>query len=491
MPYEIFLAMRYLRLRRGRRGAAQLTALAAMLGIGCGVGALIVAMSLANGFRDELQDKILRGTAHLTLMPEDGRPFADWHATLDALRRVEGVSDATATTYTGALLSGPDGAAYTIVRGVDSEAARVLAEIRRTLVTGSTENLFLEAAPDAAEARPSTKATDRASSNKDERALAKRDGRRQSPEDKRALTDEDDDDDEASSETMLSLLGEVEDGPPAQVIVGAELAARTGLARVGAEGWLVSGEKSPESDGFTPRIRRVRVAGLFRSGLYDYDAAWTYASLATAGSVGDDHASTTDKDARATTRSARASVISVEVADIYATREVAERIRRALGEGWTIVDWREANRALFAALELERRTVALIIMLIMLVAALNITVTLALVVVERRADIAILGALGARASSVMLIFILEGALIGAIGACAGVALGLVACFLGNYFGLVRLPPDVYSLSSIPLHPHARDVLVIALAAFAVSLLATLYPARNASRVRPAEALRHE
>ncbi|HVF48785.1 MAG TPA: ABC transporter permease [Pyrinomonadaceae bacterium] len=488
MPYEIFFAMRYLRLRRGRRGAAQLTALAAMLGIACGVGALIVAMSLANGFRDELQDKILRGTAHLTLMPEDGRPFADWRASVAALRGVEGVTDATATTYTGALLSGPDGAAYTIVRGVDTEAARVLAEIRRTLVAGSIENLFLEAPTDTGEARSSSSAKESASSNKDERAPSKSDGRTLADEDKRALPDEDDD--ASSNETMLSLLGEVEDGPPAQVIVGAELAARTGLARVGAEGWLVSGEKSSESNGFAPRIRRIRVAGLFRSGLYDYDAAWTYTSLAMAASMSDDGA--TDKlseDVHAP--AVRASVISVEVADIYATRDVAERIRRAFGEGWTIVDWREANRALFAALELERRTVTLIIMLIMLVAALNITVTLALVVVERRADIAILGALGARASSIMSIFVLEGALIGAIGASAGVALGLVACFFGNYFGLVRLPPDVYSLTSVPLHPHTRDVLFIALAAFAVSLLATLYPARNAARVRPAEALRHE
>jgi lipoprotein-releasing system permease protein len=155
------------------------------------------------------------------------------------------------------------------------------------------------------------------------------------------------------------------------------------------------------------------------------------------------------------------------------------------------VDWREANRPLFEALALERRTVALIIMLITVVAALNITTTLALVVVERRADIAVLSTVGARAPSVTLLFMIEGAVIGAAGAAAGVAVGLAACYFAERFQLVRLPADVYSLSAVPLHPHASDVLTAALAAFAVSLLATLYPAWQAARVRPAEVLRYE
>jgi lipoprotein-releasing system permease protein len=184
-------------------------------------------------------------------------------------------------------------------------------------------------------------------------------------------------------------------------------------------------------------------------------------------------------------------VISVSVEDIYAAGETARRVRASLGADWEAVDWSTANRPLFAALALERRTVALIIMLITIVAALNITTTLALVVVERRADIAVLGALGARHLSVTLVFMIEGALIGAGGALAGVVAGLLACVVADRFHLVRLPPDVYSLSSVPLHPHAWDVALIALAAFAVSLLATLYPARQAARVRPAEVLRYE
>jgi lipoprotein-releasing system permease protein len=166
-------------------------------------------------------------------------------------------------------------------------------------------------------------------------------------------------------------------------------------------------------------------------------------------------------------------------------------VRSTLGASFKTIDWQEANAPLFAALQLERRTVALIIALVMFVAALNITTTLALVVVERRADIAILGAMGARARSIMLVFICEGAIIGATGAAAGVVLGLVACFLGDRYKLVSLPADVYSLSAIPFHPRPRDAALAAFAAFVVSLLATIYPARAAARLKPAEALRYE
>jgi lipoprotein-releasing system permease protein len=431
MPYELFIALRYLRARRGRR-VARWTALAAVIGIACGVAAMVVAVALANGFRDELQDKILRGTAHVTLSRADGAKMEDVRGVAARVLEVEGVSEVAQTVYEGALLSGPSGAAYTLLRGVDSASPRSRAEVQETLTKGSLDSLF----PDAADVRQS--ATSGEGQNENEEAVS--------------------------------------------VVVGAELAERTGLTEPGDEGWVLTGERTSGgaasgASGFAARARRVRVAGVFRSGLYDYDSAWTYASLEGA--------------RRATSAGAGSTVLSVRVRDIYASDEVARRLRAALGEEWTAVDWREANRPLFAALALERRTVALVIMLITIVAALNITTTLALVVVERRADIATLGALGAQPGGVMLIFMIEGAIVGALGAAAGVALGLAACFVADRFGLVRLPPDVYSLSSVPLHPHAPDVILTALAAFAVSLLATLYPARQAARIRPAEVLRHE
>ncbi|HZT57657.1 MAG TPA: FtsX-like permease family protein [Pyrinomonadaceae bacterium] len=431
MPYELFLALRYLRARRGRR-VARWTALAAVAGIACGVAALTVATALANGFRDELRDKILRGTAHVTLAREGGA-VEDPRAVAGRVRGIEGVLDAQPTTYEGALLSGPNGAAYTLLRGLDEHSARAVSDVQSTLTKGKLDAIFQNAP-----------------------------GRSQN------LT---------ASKSQTNSPSESQADSPVPVVVGEELASRTGLNEVGGEGWVLTGAALNGAGGFEPRARRVRVVGVFRSGLYEYDSAWTYLSLdAVAGVVG----------ARPST-----AVVGIEARDIYASDEVARHVRAALGAGWTTLDWREANRALFDALALERRTVALIIMLVTVVAALNITTTLALVVVERRADIAVLAALGARPLGVTLVFVIEGAIVGAVGALAGVALGLAACAAAERFHLVRLPPDVYSIASVPLHPHAGDVLLAALAAFAVSLLATIYPALQAARVRPAEALRYE
>src|SRR5215212_5760034 len=353
MPYELFLALRYLRVRRGRR-VARWTALAAVVGIACGVAALIVATALANGFRDELRDKILRGTAHVTLLStgRGGDWFESSGAVAERVRDVEGVRDAQATTYEGALLSGPAGSSYILLRGLDAGSARSGDAVRPTLTAGSLHTLF----------------------------------------------------------------GQWEGGA-LPVILGEELAARTGLARVGEEGWVLAVAARPDAQTLEPRATRVRVAGLFRSGLYEYDSTWAYVHMGSVATVLGTEPNST--------------AVSIEAKEMEESAAVARRVREALGPGWTTVDWREANRPLFEALALERRVVALIIMLVTVVAALNITTTLALVVVERRADIAVLSTVGARAPSVTLVFMIEGAVIGALGALAGVALGLGGCFVAG------------------------------------------------------------
>jgi lipoprotein-releasing system permease protein len=451
MPFELFLALRYLRPRRGGRlGSAQVTALAGVTGIACGVAALVAAMALANGFRDEMRDKILRGTAHVTVAHAGAAKTEDWRALAARVGSAEGVRAVTPTTYAGALLSGPDGAAYAVVRGVEAGSARELSDIRAALTSGSVEELF-RPLPESARGAGDAKAA------AESRA----------------------DDQKSGGESLagvgsLDAFGLADDGPPVAVVVGAELAARTGLRAVGDEALLLAGERIPEPPGLAPRARRVRVAGLFRTGLHEFDATWAYAALPEAVAFTND-----------------APVLSVETSDIYRAQETAARIRQTLGPNFSVVDWQEANRPLFAALELERRTVALIVALIVAVAALNITTTLVLVVVERRADIAILTAVGARARSVVAIFVAEGAIVGAVGAAFGVALGLLVCYFGDRYRLVSLPAEVYSLSSIPFRPRAVETALAALAAFFVCVLATLYPARRAARMRPAEAFRYE
>ncbi|MDT4895653.1 MAG: lipoprotein-releasing system permease protein [Acidobacteriota bacterium] len=444
MPYELFLALRYLRARRPRR-LARATVIASLLGIAFGVAALIVALALSNGFRDEMRDKILRGTAHITLMRRDAQAIPDWRALIQRIRETEGVSDATPTTYDGALLSGANGSAYAILRGLNRDQTRAIAEVRRTIIAGSIEPLLNEASPFAkAESTPQNPRADERNAAQDDSPITSFD--------------------EIPSEAAMP-----------SAVIGAELAAHTNL-RVGDTATIVSGEATLTPLGLAPRFRRVRVTGLFQSGLYEYDASWVYISL-------DAAASFAGADAPS------ASVISIEVTDIYRVEQVSERLRDKLGSDYTTVNWQEANRPLFAALALERRMGLFIIAIIILIATLNITTTLALLVVERRADIAILTAMGARGRSIMLVFIIEGAIIGILGIITGIALGIIACTVGDRYKLVSLPADIYSISSVPFHMRAVDVALAALVAFLLSLLATVYPARAAARLRPAEALR--
>lgn len=437
MPYELFLAIRYLRARRPRR-LARATALAAILGISIGVAALTVALALSNGFNDEMRDKILRGTAHITLMRRDGQQIPDWRGLIDRIRGVEGVEDASSTTYDGALLSTPNGSSYAILRGLDREGARSIAEVRRTIIAGSVEPLLNEPSPFT---------------------------NNQSTDKKRA-----------ENNSPITSFDEIpSEAATPNAIIGSELAARTNL-HVNDTATVISGEATLTPVGLAPRYRRVRIAGIFQSGLYEYDSSWVYLSLDTAASF-------------AGASEPSSSIISIEVKDIYSVALVAERLRERLGASYTTVTWQEANRPLFAALALERRMGLIIIALIILIATLNITTTLVLVVAERRSDIAILSAMGARARSIMLVFIIEGAVIGTAGTITGIILGLVACLIGDHYKLVSLPADIYSISNVPFHMRALDVALAAAVAFVLSLLATIYPARAAARLRPIEALR--
>lgn len=398
MPYELFLALRYLRSRRKRR-LARATSVAAILGIAMGVAALIVAFALSNGFRDEMREKILQGTAHLSVIRADGRAIENYSEIATRLQQVQGVVSASATTYDGALARGSKGSGYAVIRGIERDAA-LLTE-RQWLSEGSFGPLF---------ATPST------------------------------------------------------DVPNA--VFGADLAARIGAA---------VGDVCDVVPANATTMRRLRVAGIFRSGLFEYDSTWIYVALDTAGAfAGANHA---------------ASVISVQVNDVDNVKQVSAGVSQALGNTYSIIDWQQANQPLFAALALERRMGLFIIGLIIAIATLNITTMLILVVVERRRDIAILNALGATRAGVMLLFIIEGAVVGAIGATAGVLIGFIACAIGNHYKLVSLPADVYSISNVPLIARPSEMLFAALVAFVLSILATIYPARAASRMRPVEALR--
>lgn len=256
------------------------------------------------------------------------------------------------------------------------------------------------------------------------------------------------------------------------IAIGAQLAEKTGL-RAGDETEIIlPRENSP------PKTARVMVAEIFRTGLYDYDSTWVYLAP-------EDFAALSGRANFAPT------VLNVTLKDIYSAGATANEIRRLLDEDFRILDWQEANQPLFAALSLERKVSFAIISLVVFIAVLNITTTLALLVGERRFDIAILRTCGAQTRSLAFVFLFEGLMLGITGIVFGLISGISLCFAANYFRLVSLPAEIYSLSFVPLRPQIFDVLLIIFAALALSLAATVYPAFRAARIKPLENLRNQ
>jgi lipoprotein-releasing system permease protein len=259
-----------------------------------------------------------------------------------------------------------------------------------------------------------------------------------------------------------------------QIAIGAELAEKMNL-KIGDETEIILPTLQSQ---FAPKTSQVIVRDIFHTGLYDYDSTWIYLSL-------EDLANISQRPNFAP------SVLSVSVKDIYSANKTATKLREILPNNFKILDWQEANRPLFAALSLEKKVALAIISLIIFIAALNITTTLALLVNERRLDIAILSTCGAQTRNILTIFLLEGLFLGVVGIIFGVILGLTVCVVGNYFKIISLPTEVYSLNYVPLTPNMSDVLLIILITFLLILIATVYPARKAAKIKPLENLRNQ
>ena len=259
-------------------------------------------------------------------------------------------------------------------------------------------------------------------------------------------------------------------GDGIMVSVGSELAERSGLQAGSVAEIVMLG------DGSETRLSRATVTGVFRTGLFDFDS--TSVRLSAAGFA------KLSGEPQFLPRS-----LNIAVKDVYRSDETAGLIRKKTGSEFRVIDWQEANRPLFAALSLEKKVAFTIILLIIVIAVLNITTTLALLVIERRTDIAILRTCGAKAKSLVLMFVLEGLLLGTIGILGGTILGLFACWAANASRLISLPADVYSIAYVPLRSAVTDVLIIAAVAFALCLIATFYPAFAASRIKPMENFR--
>ncbi|MDX2029137.1 MAG: ABC transporter permease [Blastocatellia bacterium] len=421
MPYELFIALRYLRARRRQTTLSVITAIA-VIGITAGVAALIIAQALATGFRSDIQRKILQGTAHLNLLREDNSGIENYRQLIEQAKRIPGVRAASATTYTNALVSVGSTQEQAILKGVDMQAPREANEIHTTLEEGEVSQLEPPRAPNEEE-----------------------------PE---------------------------EAAPAAGIILGRHLARALGV-RVNdlVTATSVATRLTPAGLQPRPRYTTFRVAGVFSSGLYEYDAKWAYISLPAAQRlIGEEDT---------------AGVIQMQVEDIYAVAEIGARVRAMAGGGFITTNWQELNRPLFAALQLQHRVVLVFFGLLIVIASLNIITTLTMMVIEKHRDIAILRAQGATPPSIRRIFILQGLIIGLLGAVSGALLGILACLVANRYKLISMPAEIYSISHITLKTTPLDALVVSLFALMICFLATLLPSRAASRVSPVEGLRYE
>jgi lipoprotein-releasing system permease protein len=419
-PYELQIGWRYTRAGRAGRSNGFISFISgvSMLGIALGVAALIIVLSVMNGFRKEVQDRMLSVIPHIELAAANGDALPDWHAT---------AAQARADPQVGAQVIGaaPFIAAQALIARGD--------ELRGAIVRGI------------------------------------------SPNDEATVTD-------IAAKLKDTTLARLVPGAWG-VVLGIELARTLGV-REGDKVTVMAPGGQVTPAGVVPRLKQLTVVGTFDAGHYEYDSTLALVHV---------------DDAARLFRVEGPTGVQLRIKNVNDAREVAAQLARTLGPSLRVTDWTNTNRNWFAAVQLEKRLMFIILTLIVAVAAFNLVSTLVMTVTDKRADIAILRTLGASPRSVMGIFMVQGALSGVIGTLAGVLLGLIVAFnVGAIVGFIEmvlrvsfLPPSVYLISHMPSEPQSADIVPIVVISLLLSFIATIYPSWRASRVQPAQALRYE
>ena len=415
-PYELQIGWRYTRAgRAGRKnGFISFISGVSMLGIALGVAALIIVLSVMNGFQKEVRDRMLSVIAHIEVFDAQGAGFADWKAIAAQAKLNPLVIGAAPFVAAQALIARGDEMRGAVVRGI-------------------------------------------------------------SPADEAGVTP-------IAAQLKDTTLARLVPGEW-NIVLGIELARSLGV-RVGDKVTLFAPGGQVTPAGMVPRLKQLTVAGTFSAGHYEYDSnlAWIHID-----------------DAQKLFRVEGPTGVQLRLTDQQDARQVAAGLAQTLGPQVNVRDWTTTNRNWFAAVQIEKRLMFIILTLIVAVAAFNLVSTLVMTVTDKQADIAILRTLGATPRSVMAVFMVQGALAGVIGTLSGVALGLLIAFnidvivpaIERVLQTSFLPSSVYLISRMPSEPQSTDIVPIVVISLILSFVATLYPSWRASRVEPAQALRYE
>jgi len=416
MRYELFIGLRYLRARR-RETFISLITFISVLGVIIGVMTLNVVLAVMTGFEEVLRDRLLGLNAHITIV-KSGDLLTGYQELTERVKREKGVLAAAPLVYGQLMLTSGNRVSGVVVRGVEPDLVNGVVDIGPYIKEGNLQAL-------------------------------KRHHKVQ------------------VENRFVSLPG---------VIVGSRLAAQLRV-NLGDVIQAVSPLGRPTAIGMIPKIRRFVVAGLFESGMHEYDSSLVYMSLSDAQQFFELGAAVTS--------------IEVRVRDVYQAQEIASKIQSDLRFPFWAEDWSRRWPNLFSALRLEKTVYFLVLLLMVLIGAFNIISTLIMVVMEKRKDIAILQSMGATQKSIRRIFLIKGCTIGGIGTLLGMLMGYGICLLIERYQFIELPKDVFLISTVPVRIYLSNFVLVAGASFLICLLASIYPARQAARLDPVEIIRYE
>ena len=473
MRFELFIASRYLRAKRRQAFIGIITGIS-IAGVAAGVASLVVALAINNGFRQDLQQRLLGSTSHISLQRVADDGIKDWPALMSRLSKQPHVVAAAPAIFEQVLISRGPRARGAVLKGMIPKYERQVGDLLSTIKEGSAD--ALEETADNSHVSQNqrdmghpTSGAGHSSSDmgptSDTTPGHAGEGARSTP----ATTSTTE-----SPDSLEGVADRVAAMPP--IVLGKDMANDLG-ATVGSVVLVVSPQGELTPFGMVPKYTRFRVVGIFNSGFFDYDSGWAFTRLVDSQrlfGLGD-----------------LISVLEFKIDDIYQAPAISRELEDAAGNGFMATNWMEQNKALFKALKTERLVTFITIGLIVFVAALNILISLIMMVMEKTKDIAVLLSMGTRQAQVRNIFIAQGVLIGVIGTVIGLVLGYAVSYAGGHYHVISLSPEVYSIDYVPFAPRLMDGAWVAIFTVFVSFVSTLYPSWSASRILPAEALRYE